>query len=137
VLVYPGGQGTILVGLGSYPASAKPGRHGTIYTTITGNKQLLADRSIRGLLLAHWLPTWFVTGAESLLVSYVAVRGQPEGAASRPLASASILLAGLPIGMLLGNLLVGRFCSHGNRTRHQSPRLASKSLSSGSIPRPA
>jgi predicted MFS family arabinose efflux permease len=75
----------------------------TMRATISGNRQLLADRTVRGLLLAQWLPAWLVTGAKSLIVPYAGSLGLPASAASP-------LLAATPAGMLLGDVIVGRFC---------------------------
>lgn len=38
-------------------------------TTMRGNVSLLRVSRIRTLLLAQWLPVWFLTGAESLIVA--------------------------------------------------------------------
>jgi MFS family permease len=69
---------------------------------------------VRGLLLAQWLPVWFVTGAESLIVPYT-------GSLGRPASAASPLLAALPAGMLLGDVLIGRFCRPAVRQRLALP----------------
>jgi predicted MFS family arabinose efflux permease len=82
---------------------AGPARRGVMRATVSGNRQLLADRTVRGLLLAQWLPAWLVTGAESLIVPYAGSLGLPASAASP-------LLAATPAGMLLGDVIVGRFC---------------------------
>ncbi|MET7354378.1 MFS transporter [Streptomyces mirabilis] len=68
----------------------------------SGNTKLLAERRVRTLLLAQWLPPAFVAGAESLIVPFAGGRGMPAG-------SAGLLLACLPVGMLAGDLAVGRF----------------------------
>jgi predicted MFS family arabinose efflux permease len=65
------------------------------------NRTLFAVRPIRQLLLAHWLPPAFAVGGESLIVVYVQVRGLPAG-------YSGLLLAGIPVGMAIGNLVVGR-----------------------------
>ena len=92
------------------PASARAPRavprgqaRGILRATMAGNAELLADRPVRGLLLAQWLPAWFVAGAESLIVPYT-------GSLGRPASAAGPLLAAMPAGMLLGDVLVGRFC---------------------------
>ncbi|MEV4313199.1 MFS transporter [Actinocrispum sp. NPDC049592] len=69
--------------------------------TMRVNWVLLGDRQVRRLLLAHWLPPAFAVGAESLLVVYASTRGMPAG-------TGGVLLACLPVGMLVGNFLVGR-----------------------------
>jgi predicted MFS family arabinose efflux permease len=84
---------------------------------MAGNLELLADRTVRGLLLAQWLPAWFVTGAESLIVPYAGSLGLPPSAASP-------LLAATPAGMLLGDVVVGRFCRPAARQRLAFPLAA-------------
>ena len=97
-------------------ANGLPAR-GIVRATMAGNFELLADRTVRGLLLAQWLPAWFVTGAESLIVPYVASLGLPPSAASP-------LLAATPAGMLLGDVIVGRFCRPAARQRLAFPLAA-------------
>jgi predicted MFS family arabinose efflux permease len=97
-------------------ANGRPAR-GIVRATMAGNLELLADRTVRGLLLAQWLPAWFVTGAESLIVPYVASLGLPPSAASP-------LLAATPAGMLLGDVIVGRFCRPAARQRLAFPLAA-------------
>jgi MFS family permease len=41
-------------------------RRGLVRDTLAGHRELLAHRAVRNLLLAQWLPAWFVAGAESL-----------------------------------------------------------------------
>ncbi len=81
---------------------------------VTG--QLLRDREVRALLLVQWLPPSFVTGAEALLVPYAVERGFPAG-------SAGTMLASVPIGMLAGNLAVGRLLRPPMRERLVAPFL--------------
>jgi predicted MFS family arabinose efflux permease len=82
----------------------------------TGNRQLLRDRTIRTLILAQWLPPACVTGAESLLVPYVAVRGLP-------VAAGGLLLACLPVGMMIGSILIGRVIGPSSRRRLLVPLM--------------
>lgn len=103
------------LGLRPRPAAAGAARmRGTIRATMTGNMELAATRRVRDLLLAQWLPVWFVTGAESLIVPYA-------GSLGRPVSAASPLLAAVPAGMLLGDLIVGRFCTPAMRQRLAFP----------------
>jgi MFS family permease len=113
----------VITRLGLRPRNARNARdaragggraHGIIRATMAGNIELLRDRTVRGLLLAQWLPAWCIAGAESLIVPYT-------GALGRPASAAGPLLAALPAGMLLGDLLVGRFCAPGTRTRLAFP----------------
>ena len=103
----------------SRPATRTAGRttRGIMRATMAGNLELLADRTVRGLLLAQWLPAWFVTGAESLIVPYAGSLGLPPSAASP-------LLAATPAGMLLGDVVVGRFCRPAARQRLAFPLAA-------------
>jgi predicted MFS family arabinose efflux permease len=78
--------------------------------------RLLRDPRVRALLLIQWLPPSFVTGAEALVVPYAAERGFPTG-------TAGLTLAFVPIGMLAGNLTVGRLVPPGTRERLVSPIL--------------
>jgi predicted MFS family arabinose efflux permease len=66
------------------------------------------------LLLAQWLPAWFAAGAESLIVAYT-------GSLGRPASAAAPLLAAMPAGMLLGDLLVARLCPPAARRRLAFP----------------
>jgi MFS family permease len=77
---------------------------------------LWRDRRIRSLLLVQWLPPACVTGAEALFVPYAAQRGFPAG-------SAGLLMASVPVGMLLGNLVVGRLVPPPTRERLVAPLL--------------
>jgi predicted MFS family arabinose efflux permease len=97
--------------------STGPAARGVVRATVAGNLELLADRTVRGLLLAQWLPAWFVTGAEALIVPYTGSLGQPASAASP-------LLAAVPAGMLLGDVIVGRFCRPRARERLAFPLAA-------------
>ncbi|MEU8657306.1 MFS transporter [Actinoplanes philippinensis] len=88
------------------PASAATrtdqGRRNAIRDSWTGATAMLADRTIRRLLLAQWLPPALVVGAEALLIPYSANRGLPPGAGA-------LLMAGPAAGMLIGDLVIGRF----------------------------
>ncbi len=91
-------------------AAVSGGARGTVRATLAGNRELLADPRLRRLLLRQWLPAWFVTGAEALAVPYTESIGHSAGAAS-------VLLAGGPCGMLLGNIVVARLCPPRTRER--------------------
>ncbi|MBS2551956.1 hypothetical protein KGQ19_34340, partial [Catenulispora sp. NL8] len=67
----------------------------------SGAGRLARDRTVRRLILAQWLPSGFMAGAEGLVVSYAGQRGFAAG-------TYSLLLACGPSGMLLGDLIVGR-----------------------------
>ncbi|MCZ4097733.1 MFS transporter [Streptomyces sp. So13.3] len=92
-------------GSGSRSGSGSLVRH-----SWSGNRALFANPRVRKLLLAQWLPSAFAASAESLVVPFAGWRGFPDG-------TAGFLLACLPVGMLLGNLVVGRFVLPATRER--------------------
>jgi MFS family permease len=94
--------------------SARAALRGTVRATIAGNIELLTIPRVRGLLLAQWLPVWFGTAAEALIVPYTGSLGHPPSAAGP-------LLAAVPFGMLLGDVAVGRFCRPELRERLACP----------------
>jgi len=107
----------------AYPSQGRTGRgrsRGILGATVAGNIELLADRQVRGLLLAQWLPAWCVTGAESLIVPYAGSLGRPSAAGP--------LLAAMPAGMLLGDVLIGRFVRPGARRWLAFPLAAGMGL---------
>lgn len=97
-------------GLTRRPARTTHAAGSPVAETLRGNARLLADHTLRGLLLAQWLPVWLLTGAESLAVPYVAWR---DGSAS----GAGFVLAAVPVGMLVGDLVVGRLATPPLRER--------------------
>ncbi|MFI9382328.1 MFS transporter [Kutzneria sp. NPDC052558] len=97
-----------------------PGERGAVAAvrrSWTGNRELLRDNTIRTLVLAQWLPPACVTGAESLIVPYVAARDLPAQ-------TGGLLLACLPVGMMLGSLVVGRAVRPETRRRLLVPMMA-------------
>ncbi len=111
----PPGTGPADAARGAPSGFGRP--RGVVRSTVAGHLELLADRKVRGLLLAQWLPTWFVTGAEALIVPYTRSLGHPASAASP-------LLAAVPAGMLLGDVIVGRYCLPAARERLAFPLAA-------------
>lgn len=107
----------VLLGLRARPARAAARPGGLLRGSWRGNGRLLSDPVLRRLLLAQWVPAWLVTGAESLIVSYVAATGRPPSAASA-------MLVALPIGMVVGDVVVGRLCSPRRRERLALPLAA-------------
>ena len=89
---------------------ARSATRGAVRATLAGNAELLANRRVRMLLLAQWLPGMFAAGAESLIVPYTESLGHPAAAASP-------LLAAVPAGMLAGDVAIGRFCRPATRRR--------------------
>ncbi|MFF7634822.1 hypothetical protein ACFZB9_16930 [Kitasatospora sp. NPDC008050] len=104
-----------LPALPALPApSADAGRAAVLRHSWTGNRALLADRAVRRLLLTQWLPPAFAAGAEGLIVAYTGERGLPPG-------YAALLLGALPVGMLAGDLVVGRLLRPALRERLVAP----------------
>jgi predicted MFS family arabinose efflux permease len=102
-------------GLPDLAGAAPVGREGSaVRASLTGAARLFADRTVRRLLLVQWLPSAFVAGAEALLVAYATWRGFPAGAAGA-------LMAALPVGMLVGDLVVGRCLRPATRERLSAP----------------
>jgi predicted MFS family arabinose efflux permease len=86
---------------------------------VTGT--LLRDPDIRPLLLVQWLPPTFLTGAEALVVPYVADRGYPSGVAG-------LVLACAPVGMVVSNLVLGRLVRPDTRERLVAPVIIALGL---------
>lgn len=82
------------------PGSAR-GASGTVRTSLHGTRLLLRERTVRRLILAQWLPPACVAGAEGLIVAYAGGRHFAPG-------WYAVLMGCLPVGMLVGDLLVGR-----------------------------
>ncbi|WP_431882783.1 MFS transporter [Micromonospora gifhornensis] len=101
--------GAVSPATGAVGTAAGRGRGGAVRETLRVNRELLADRRIRGLLLAQWLPGSLLVGAEGVAVPYAAELG--------PGASAGVLLMAGAGGMLVGDLLVGRFVAPARRER--------------------
>jgi predicted MFS family arabinose efflux permease len=98
-------------------SAGERGASSAVRRSWVGNRQLLRDRSIRTLILAQWLPPACVTGAEGLIVPYVAVRGLPAE-------DGGLLLACLPVGMMIGSLVLGRVVGPELRRRLLVPMMA-------------
>jgi len=101
---------------GLRPPTTDVARRWRLSDTWRGNAQLLAKPPIRAILLMWWIPPALLGGAESLVVPYVAGNGAPP-------ASAAWVLAAMPAGMFLGDLIVGRFCTPPTRERLVIPLL--------------
>ncbi len=95
------------VGLTSRAPRVRTAAGNAVGETWRVNRTLLADRRVRGLLLAQWIPGSLLVGADGVLVPYAAEL--------EPAASAGLLLMAGAFGMLLGDLLVGRFVGPARR----------------------
>jgi predicted MFS family arabinose efflux permease len=103
----------VRLGLSARPARQSRSSNASHLAAITAtwrvNRTLLADTRTRRLLLAQWLPASCIVGAEALAVSYADEIGSPSAAGA--------LLTSAAIGMLVGDVLVGRFVSQQVRVR--------------------
>ncbi|MCX2184914.1 MFS transporter [Streptomyces sp. SKN60] len=90
---------------------------GAVRASLHGAGRLLRGRTVRRLMLAQWLPPAFVAGAEGLIVAYAGGRGFAPG-------WYAVLMGCLPVGMLVGDLLVGRLLRPPTRERLVVPLVA-------------
>ncbi|MFI6598093.1 MFS transporter [Nonomuraea sp. NPDC050536] len=96
-----------------YKEARGSGERGAVRTTLRVNGRLLTDRRVRGLLLAGWLPSMCLAGAESMVVPYLDGQGQ-----------AGVVLAAAAGGMAVGEFSVGRFATPPWRERLSWPLAA-------------
>ncbi|WP_405193482.1 MFS transporter [Streptomyces anulatus] len=90
---------------------------GAVRASLQGAGLLLRDRTVRRLMLAQWLPVALVAGAEGLIVAYAGESRFAPG-------WYAVLMGCLPVGMLVGDLLVGRFLRPPARERLVVPLVA-------------
>ncbi|MEU1641535.1 MFS transporter [Micromonospora zamorensis] len=76
----------------------------TIARTLRVNRELWADRGRRSLFLNLWVPGGLIVGCEALFIPYAGDR-------------AGFLFAAAALGMLIGDVVVGRFLSAARRER--------------------
>lgn len=105
----------VRLGLRDRPARATRGEReaGAVRTTLRVNRALLADRAVRGLLLAGWLPAMLSVGAEAVYLPYLTDEGSAPGV--------GIVLAAAAAGMGAGEFVVGRFAAPAVRERLAFP----------------
>ncbi|MBW5485915.1 MFS transporter [Streptomyces bambusae] len=101
---------------GRTPGSAR-GDGGAVRASLHGAGLLLRGHTVRRLMLAQWLPPAFVAGAEGLIVAYAGGRHFAPG-------RYAVLMGCLPVGMLVGDLLVGRLLRPPTRERLVVPLIA-------------
>ncbi|WP_137994653.1 MFS transporter [Streptomyces vilmorinianum] len=101
---------------GGTPAGAR-GDGGAVRASLHGAGLLLRGHTVRRLMLAQWLPPAFVAGAEGLIVAYAGGRHFAPG-------WYAVLMGCLPVGMLVGDLLVGRLLRPPTRERLVVPLIA-------------
>ncbi|WP_406730087.1 MFS transporter [Streptomyces sp. NBC_01794] len=105
----------VRIGLPNLPVEGRAA--GTVVRqSWSGTRRLLKERAMRSLFLAQWLPPAFIAGVESLILPYARVRGFSVTAAS-------LLLACLPVGMIVGDLLMGRLVRPATRVRLVMPLM--------------
>jgi hypothetical protein len=92
------------------PAPGRQSERSLVRQSFHGAHVLLVDPVVRRLLFANWLPPALVIGGESLLIPYAALEGFPDG-------SAGLVLACIPAGMFVGNLVVTRALAPRTRER--------------------
>ncbi|MFJ9106553.1 MFS transporter [Streptomyces sp. NPDC102283] len=90
---------------------------GAVRASLQGAGLLLRGRTVRRLMLAQWLPVALVAGAEGLIVAYAGERRFAPG-------WYAVLMGCLPVGMLVGDLLVGRLLRPRARERLVVPLVA-------------
>ncbi|MEU9730655.1 MFS transporter [Streptomyces sp. NPDC048002] len=98
------------VRLGLTPRAPRASGRASVAETWRANALLWSSRPRRTVLLALWIPNGLVVGCESLFVSYA-----PE--------SAGTLFACAALGMLAGDVTVGRLLPPGPRARLGVPLL--------------
>ncbi|MGQ4464655.1 MFS transporter [Streptomyces violaceoruber] len=92
------------------------GDGGAVRASLQGAGLLLRGRTVRRLMLAQWLPVALVAGAEGLIVAYAGERHFAPG-------WYAVLMGCLPVGMLVGDLLVGRLLRPHTRERLVVPLI--------------
>ncbi|WP_256642383.1 MFS transporter [Streptomyces murinus] len=97
-------------GVSGGTAGGARGDGGAVRASLRGAGLLLRGRTVRRLMLAQWLPSAFVAGAEGLIVAYAGGRHFAPG-------WYAVLMGCLPVGMLIGDLLVGRLLRPPTRER--------------------
>ncbi|MEV7454034.1 MFS transporter [Streptomyces nigra] len=101
---------------GGTPDGARGGG-AAVRASLHGAGRLLRGHTVRRLMLAQWLPPAFVTGAEGLIVAYAGGHGFAPG-------WYAVLMGCLPVGMLAGDLLIGRLLRPPARERLVVPLTA-------------
>lgn len=94
------------LGLSSRPPRASG--HPSLAITWRTNRELLSRRARRAIYLSMWVPNGLVVGCEALFVPYA------------PHAAAGLFVAAA-LGMLLGDMIAGRFLSPETRRRVVMP----------------
>jgi hypothetical protein len=104
--VASGGALALTVAIGDHPVRAVSGS--PIRRSRAVNRALLTSPDVRAILLASWLPNGLIVGCESL---FVPLAGRHAG----------YLFAATAVGMLAGDVIVGRFVPEATRDRWLEP----------------
>jgi hypothetical protein len=97
--------------LGLRPRPPRATGRASIAATWHGNRILFGHPTVRRLLLAQWLPNGLIVGAEAMFVPYAGNTG-------------GVLFAAAAGGMLLGDLVIGRWTNPAVRARLGFPLYA-------------
>ncbi|MEV4925463.1 MFS transporter [Streptomyces roseoverticillatus] len=85
--------------------------------SLSGARRLLADRRTRALLLLSWCPPFFLVAPESLAAPYADAIGAGT-------VGVGLLLCGMPVGTILGEVLAGALLGPRGRERIALPAAA-------------
>ncbi|WP_346433800.1 MFS transporter [Nonomuraea composti] len=99
--------------LAERPHRAAATAEGGVRETWRVNRELLRRTTVRSSLLAQWLPAALVVGAEGVLVPYADRIGVPG--------AAGMLFTAVALGMLAGDLVIGRLVAPRCRERLAGP----------------
>jgi MFS family permease len=94
--------GAVIIQLGLRRRSPRMVDRASVTATWRGNRILLGQRRLRNLLLAQWLPNGLIVGAEAMFVPYA---GKAAG----------VLFLAAAAGMLIGDVVVGRWTGPARR----------------------
>ncbi|WP_435844870.1 MFS transporter [Streptomyces klenkii] len=95
-------------------AAGGAGRADVIGASLSGARQLLADRRTRALLLLSWAPPFFLVAPESLAAPYADAIGAGT-------VGVGLLMCGMPVGTIVGEVLAGSLLSPRARERITLP----------------
>lgn len=98
----------LAIGRGIATRPARSTGRPSLRQTWKGNRALLCHRQVRTLLIASWVPNGLVVGAESLYIPYA---GRAAG----------VLFVSAALGMLVGDVLVGRVLTPAQRQHLATP----------------
>ncbi|KUN27300.1 MFS transporter [Streptomyces antibioticus] len=100
VVTFCASAGLLRFGTRRRPARAAAGGNALVTDSLTGARQVLADRRVRVLLFLFWLPPMFAVVPEALAAPYA----DELGAGSVGL---GLLMCALPVGTIAGELWAG------------------------------